>query len=174
MLKFTLINKAYTGTPVVYSDSEVTSDLKDAVWEMAIKRHDNQNPHIVLVKVEEYVPEKPLFTREEMIKYAMDDLGYEDIKEIEKILETIPGFISGVQEGTQIDLEFNQALFENILKLAADSPDRLRKSDVYRVLDAAKSAGCLKGFVDWLKEQPVPFTVTNEVDKVHADLGATE
>ena len=26
----------------------------------------------------------------------------------------------------------------NILKMAADSPDRLRKSDVYKVLDEAK------------------------------------
>ena len=60
--------------------------------------------------------------------------------------------------------------YENILKLAADSPDRLRRSDVYRVLDAAKNAGCLDGFVKWLKEQPVPFTVSGEIDKVLSEL----
>lgn len=64
---------------------------------MAVKRHDNQNPHIVLVKVEEFVPEKPLFTREEMIEYASNELGYESIGEIEEILGTIPGYV-GIQE----------------------------------------------------------------------------
>lgn len=53
----------------------------------------------------------------------------------------------------------------NILKVVADSPDRLRKSDVYRVLDEAKQNKCLAGFVNWLKEQPVPFVITDEINK---------
>ena len=94
MPKFTLINTGYSslGIQVCYGDGEVTSDLKDVVWEMAVKRHDNENPNISLVKVEEVVLDKPLFTREEMIEYAKD-LGYEDIAEVEKILQAIPGYI---------------------------------------------------------------------------------
>lgn len=58
----------------------------------------------------------------------------------------------------------------SILKTAADTPDRLRRSDVYRVLDEAKQAGCLSDFVDWLKDQPVPFTIMDEVDKAKVNI----
>jgi hypothetical protein len=41
-------------------------------------------------------------------------------------------------------------MFESILKLSADTPQRLRRCDVFRVIDAANNAGCLAGFKEWL------------------------
>jgi hypothetical protein len=39
---------------------------------------------------------------------------------------------------------------ESILKWSADTPQRLRRGDVFRVIDAANNAGCLAGFKEWL------------------------
>jgi len=50
--------------------------------------------------------------------------------------------------------------------LAADSPERLRKSDVFRVLDEANQAESLMGFSAWLLRQPIQSAISDEVKKL--------
>ncbi|MDD3040421.1 hypothetical protein [Bacteroides sp.] len=57
-------------------------------------------------------------------------------------------------------------MFRGILMLASDSPEQLRKCDVYRVLAAAKEIGSLKEFSDWLKTQSVSTNVKHEINKL--------
>ena len=56
--------------------------------------------------------------------------------------------------------------YRNILLLAADSPELLRKSDVFRILDEANQAESLMGFSAWLLRQPIQSTVADEVKKL--------
>lgn len=56
--------------------------------------------------------------------------------------------------------------YRNILLLAADSPELLRKSDVFRILDEANQAESLMGFSAWLLRQSVQSTVAGEVKRI--------
>ncbi len=56
--------------------------------------------------------------------------------------------------------------YKEILFLAADTPESLRKSDVFRILDEANQAESLMGFSAWLLRQSVQSTVAGEVKRI--------
>lgn len=60
--------------------------------------------------------------------------------------------------------------FESILMLSADSPGQLRRSDVFRVLDAARDKGCLDGFCEWLLSHDLSEAVRGQIVKVRQEL----
>lgn len=56
------------------------------------------------------------------------------------------------------------------LHLAADSPDKLRESDVFRVMEDAAGRGFLSGFAAWLAlERP---DLSEEIAECKEDLTA--
>lgn len=66
----------------------------------------------------------------------------------------------------QVLLRNKSPRYKNILLLAADSPKRLRKSDVFRVLEEANQMESLMGFSAWLLLQPIQSAVADEVKKL--------
>lgn len=52
--------------------------------------------------------------------------------------------------------EEREAIFHNIVKAAADSPDLLRAGNIGRVLSMAEDRGLLSEFSTWLRAQPIP------------------
>ena len=52
--------------------------------------------------------------------------------------------------------EEREAIFHNIVKAAADSPEQLRAGNIGHVLSMAEDRGLLAEFSVWLRAQPIP------------------
>lgn len=60
------------------------------------------------------------------------------------------------------------ATYTTILHIAADTTEKLRRCDVYRVVEAAQEIGCLADFCFWLSSERPDLTC--EIFECKADV----